>query len=109
MPTPQPRIGGRPRGSTSFNPVTAQAFGRALLELRLAKGVAQEALALSAGVDRAFMGHLERGTRQPSLNVMLKIAGALECRPSILMGAVEKQLEAVSAIDADNLQGTDQT
>jgi transcriptional regulator with XRE-family HTH domain len=54
--------------------------------------LAQEALALVAGIDRGFMGHLERGTRQPSLNVMLKIARALECSPTTLMGAVEERL-----------------
>lgn len=65
-------------------------------DLRQAKGIAQEALALAAGIDRGFMGHLERGTRQPSLNVILKIARALECSPTILMGAVEDRLGAVA-------------
>lgn len=96
MPEQSPRTGGRPRGSTSFDPKAARAFGRAVRDLRQAKGVAQEALALVAGIDRGFMGHLERGTRQPSLNVMLKIARALECSPTTLMGAVEDRLEAIS-------------
>lgn len=96
MPEQPPRRGGRPRGSTSFDPVAALAFGRAVRDLRQAKGVAQEALALAAGIDRGFMGHLERGTRQPSLNVMLKIAQALECSPTILIGAVEEHLGAIA-------------
>jgi XRE family transcriptional regulator, regulator of sulfur utilization len=87
-----PRLGGRPRGSTSFDPISARAFGRAVLALRTAHRLAQEALALSAGVDRGFLGHLERGTRQPSLGVMLKIATALGCSPTTLMRAVEEHL-----------------
>jgi DNA-binding XRE family transcriptional regulator len=94
--SPHRRKGGRPRGSTSFDATTAQAFGRAVLDLRLAKGVAQEALALAAGIDRGFMGHVERGSRQPSLNVVLKIARALECSPADLMGVVEKHLKSIS-------------
>lgn len=86
------RTGGRPPGATSFDPITALAFGQAVRELRLARGLAQEALALAAGVDRGFMGHLERGARQPSLSVVLKIAKALGCRPVTLIAAVEKQL-----------------
>jgi transcriptional regulator with XRE-family HTH domain len=38
------------------------------------------------------MGHLERGTRQPSLSVVLKIAKALGCRPTVLVAALEEQL-----------------
>lgn len=38
------------------------------------------------------MGHLERGERQASLTVLLKIAKALGCRPSVLLASIEKQL-----------------
>jgi transcriptional regulator with XRE-family HTH domain len=77
--------GGRPAGATSFDPVSAAAFGDAVRELRLAQGIAQEALALLAGVDRGFMGHVERGGRQPSLAVILKIAKAIGCTPAKLL------------------------
>lgn len=61
-------------------------------ELRMAKGLAQEALALRAEVDRGFMGHVERGERQPSLIVILKIAKAIGCSPAELMLQTAKQL-----------------
>jgi len=34
-------------------------------------------MALQAGVDRSYLGKLERGERQPSLGILLRIAGAL--------------------------------
>lgn len=92
MPKHSPRSGGRPSGATSFDPIPATAFGQAVREFRLARGLTQEGLALVAGVDRGFMGHLERGERQASLTVILKIAKALGCRPSALLASVETQL-----------------
>jgi transcriptional regulator with XRE-family HTH domain len=86
--------GGRPAGATSFDPVSAAAFGDAVRELRLAEGIAQEALALRAGVDRGFMGHVERGDRQPSLAVILKIAKAIGCTPAKLLEETSKRLPA---------------
>jgi transcriptional regulator with XRE-family HTH domain len=99
MPQQPPRKGGRPLGATSFDPVPATAFGQVVQEIRLARGLAQEALALTAGVDRGFLGHLERGTRQASLAVVLKIAKALECRPSTLIAAVEERLPVGYMLD----------
>jgi len=87
-----PQSGGRPSGATSFDPIPATAFGQAVRELRAERGLTQEGLALVAGVDRGFMGHLERGERQASLTVILKIAKALGCRPSALVASVEKKL-----------------
>jgi XRE family transcriptional regulator, regulator of sulfur utilization len=92
MPKHSPRLGGRPSGATSFDPIPATAFGQAVRELRVVRGLSQEGLALVAGVDRGFMGHLERGERQASLTVVLKIAKALGCRPSALLASVEAQL-----------------
>jgi transcriptional regulator with XRE-family HTH domain len=58
----------------------------------MARGLAQEALALRAEIDRDFMGHVERGERQPSLGVILKIAKAIGCSPAELMQQTAKQL-----------------
>jgi len=92
MPKHSPRSGGRPSGATSFDPIPAKAFGKPVREFRVARGLTQEGLALVAGVDRGSMGHLERGERQPSLPVILKIAKALRCRPSTLLASIEVQL-----------------
>jgi transcriptional regulator with XRE-family HTH domain len=60
-------------------------LGQKVRELRLARGISQEALADEAGVHRTFMGSVERGERNISLENIVKIAKALNCRPSRLL------------------------
>lgn len=63
--------------ATSFEPAIAKAFGNAVRTTRESLGLAQDEFALKAGVDRSYYGKLERGERQPSLALLLRIAGAL--------------------------------
>ena len=41
-------------------------------------GLSQEALALQAGINRSYVGQIERGIGNPSLQVMVKLATTLE-------------------------------
>jgi transcriptional regulator with XRE-family HTH domain len=52
-------------------------FGKRLRELRKAKGLSQEALAVSCGLDRTYIGGIERGERNVSLLNIRKISKAL--------------------------------
>ncbi|MCB1838667.1 MAG: helix-turn-helix transcriptional regulator [Alphaproteobacteria bacterium] len=52
-------------------------FGERLRELRKRKNLSQESLALSCGLDRTYIGGVERGERNISLINMYKIATAL--------------------------------
>ncbi|MEQ1682093.1 MAG: helix-turn-helix domain-containing protein [Burkholderiaceae bacterium] len=72
-----PRLPPSPARSTSFEPEIARAFGAVTRQTRVDLGVAQDQMALIAGVDRSYFGKLERGERQPSLSILLRIAGAL--------------------------------
>ena len=49
-----------------------------LRRLRESKGIAQERLAWESGVDRSYCGKIERGTANPSLNVLCRMADLLE-------------------------------
>ena len=68
------------------------AFGKVLRELREARGLSQEALALSASVDRTFVSQIERAIRQPTLTTLWKLAKALDIQPSTLITKVERGL-----------------
>lgn len=63
---------------------TSTAIGKNLHEIREKKGVTQEKLALDAGVNRAYVGYIERGERNPSTEVLVKLAKALNVSPKDL-------------------------
>lgn len=58
------------------NPIKTT-FGKRLRELRTAKGLSQEALALASELDRTYIGGIERGERNVSLVNIEKIAAGL--------------------------------
>lgn len=89
---------GRPAGSTTFDAELAQAFGAAVRALRTERGIAQEALANLAGIERSHMGKIERGEHSPSLAILFKIAGALKCSTVVLMAEVESQMRNIAAV-----------
>ncbi len=53
-------------------------------------GLGQEALADTAGLHRTHVSLLERGRRMPSLEVIRKLAAALEMTMASLMEELEK-------------------
>ena len=61
------------------------AIGAAVRAARLKKGLSQEALADAAGVDRSYLGGIERGEHNLAVINLAKIAAALELRPSELL------------------------
>ena len=60
-------------------------FGRNVRAIRLAKGWTQEQLAFEAGVKRAYISEIESGKRNPSLDVVERLANALEVGPEELV------------------------
>lgn len=55
------------------------AFGEKMRQIRKEKGLPQEALADLAGIDRSYMGHIERGDQNITLHLLKihQIADAL--------------------------------
>jgi XRE family transcriptional regulator, regulator of sulfur utilization len=73
-------------------PSRAEAFGAAIRQLRVERGLSQEAAALASDVDRSYYGKLERGSKVPTLTTVWKIADAFEMQPSELLSRAEKLL-----------------
>lgn len=65
-------------------------FGLALKRARVAQGLSQEHLAALAGVERGFVGKIERGEANPSLTTLEKLAAALNRPLSELMRDYER-------------------
>lgn len=49
-----------------------------LRRLRVKRGVSQEALAVDAGVDRSYVGRIERGIENPTVETLDRLASALD-------------------------------
>jgi transcriptional regulator with XRE-family HTH domain len=72
-----------------MDPDLSARFGAAVRELRRSRGLSQERLAALAGIDRAYMGGIERGQRNPTLSMIQRVADGLEMPISELFRAVE--------------------
>lgn len=53
-------------------------FGRRIREVRKSKGLSQEKLAELAGIDRSYVGNIERGEKNVTLKKIYEICDALE-------------------------------
>ncbi len=61
------------------------ALGKAIRKVRLDLGLSQEGLANQVGLDRSYMGGIERGEHNVALVNIVKIAEALEIKASALL------------------------
>lgn len=72
--------------------MAAAVFGEVIRAERVRLAIAQDQFALLANVDRSYYGKLERGERQPSLALILRIARGLGMAASDIMALVEERL-----------------
>ena len=63
-------------------------FGSNLRALRKARALTQEALGELAGLDRSYVGGVERGERNPALTAIARLAHALDTSPSSLFAGI---------------------
>ena len=61
-------------------------IGPRLRHIRLQKGFTVEALAAAAGLDKGFLSRLERGTKRPSVETVLRLSAALDVPVGQLFG-----------------------
>ena len=63
------------------------ALGEAVRQARRSAGLSQEALALATGLDRSYVGGLERGEHNLSLMSLVRIAAVLKVKASELLAS----------------------
>ena len=69
-------------------------LGTNVRRMRKAKRLTQEQLAFESEIDLTYLGGIERGKRNPSLLVMVRIAKALGARPSDLLKSRDRAARA---------------
>ena len=52
---------------------------------RKGAGLTQSELALRCGVDRSYISDIEKGSRNPSLQILLRLAEGISCPLSVLI------------------------
>ena len=62
-----------------------QILGLNVRHWRKLRGMSQEELALEANMKRSYVSDLERGTRNPSIKAIARLAKALEVEPEVLV------------------------
>ncbi|HTC60617.1 MAG TPA: helix-turn-helix transcriptional regulator [Solirubrobacteraceae bacterium] len=65
------------------------AFGKRLRELRAEHGLSQDDLADRTDVHPTAIGRLERGSREPRLTTILRIARGMDVEPGALLDKLE--------------------
>lgn len=68
-----------------------KAFGAALKQQRVKRKLTQAELAERSDLDVTYISLLERGGRQPTLKVFLKLADALGVSPTRLLSSTLKK------------------
>ncbi|MDC9603136.1 MULTISPECIES: helix-turn-helix transcriptional regulator [Gammaproteobacteria] len=60
-------------------------FGKNLRSIRRTRGLSQEQLAYSAGIDRSYLGKVERGKVNLTIEKLYTLAETLGCSPKDLI------------------------
>ena len=68
-----------------------QRFGLIIRKLRQQKNISQERMALDAGIDRTYIGDIENGSRNISLQIIEKLANYLGMPISEIFKLIENE------------------
>lgn len=64
-------------------------FGKNLIRFRKRAGLSQEEVGFRAALHRTEIGMLERGTRLPRIDTLVKLAAAVEVEPGELLEGLD--------------------
>ena len=70
------------------NIALCEAFGDRLRMVRSEAGLSQEELAHVADLDRSYVGHIERGAINPTLDTIMRLAAAVDEDPGVLVNGL---------------------
>jgi transcriptional regulator with XRE-family HTH domain len=76
-----------------------------LRRLRVERGLAQEALAIDAGIDRTYVSRLERGLENPTVAVLERLAAALSVQITELFVVPEPDAPAPQLLQSGRRAG----
>lgn len=79
---------------------TRSIIGWNLRRLRVEKGLSQERLALESGIDRAYVGRVERGSENVTVSTLEAFANVLGVRVSALFRDVDPNEDAPAKLKA---------
>ena len=60
-------------------------IGGRVREIRIKNGMTQEQLAEAANLSVPYISHIERGFKRPSLETLVRVAGALHVTADVLL------------------------
>ncbi|KKL81364.1 hypothetical protein LCGC14_1995500 [marine sediment metagenome] len=66
-------------------------FAEKLKELRIERNISQDALSRITDIDRSYIGRIDRGEVNITLDKLFKISKALKCQPAELMPEIDFQ------------------
>lgn len=67
--------------------------GKVIQSFREDRKLSQEVMSGLAGIGRTHLSAIERGERKPTLETFFRISEALCIKPSVLMAAIENELQ----------------
>lgn len=71
----------------------AEVVGQVIQRFRERRRQSQEVVSGLAGIGRTHLSAIERGQRKPTMETFFKIAEAMNVRPSVLLCAIEEEME----------------
>lgn len=85
-------IGNKMSGDAKCSPSVRRAFGARVRQFRKSRGLTQVALAAACELDPNYIGGIERGERNPSLENIARIARALRVPAAQLFAAIDEKV-----------------